>query len=204
MRRSSRPQGACASWWWTRRITSAWRGRGSVRPYAAIGAALAKLGVGRDAASAASADGSGRPAVLALTATADDEAAAAIERELPLDACVLDETDRPNLQVDDQRNLRNRDDYLANLVATGEKTVVYVNSREQSVTVARALRKRVPQAAPLIGFYNAGLSRSERKRHRGLVPHRRAQRAGGTSAFGEGVDIPNIRHVVLYHLPSTR
>ena len=22
-----------------------------------------------------------------------------------------------------------------------------------------------------------------------------------TSAFGEGVDIPNIRHVVLYHLP---
>ena len=71
---------------------------------------------------------------------------------------------RPNLEVDDQRNLRNRDDYLANLVATGEKTVVYVNSREQSVTVARALRKRVPQLAPLIGFYNAGLSRSERKR----------------------------------------
>ena len=176
--------------------------RAGQRPaYAAIGAALAKLGVGRDAASAASADGSGRPAVLALTATADDEAAAAIERELPLDACVLDETDRPNLQVDDQRNLRNRDDYLANLVATGEKTVVYVNSREQSVTVARALRKRVPQAAPLIGFYNAGLSRSERKRIEDLFRTDALSVLVATSAFGEGVDIPNIRHVVLYHLP---
>ena len=62
------------------------------------------------------------------------------------------------------RNVPSRDDYLANLVATGEKTVVFVNSREQSVAVARALRKHAPQVAPLIGFYNAGLSRSERKR----------------------------------------
>ena len=46
------------------------------------------------------------------------------------------------------------------LVAGGEKTVVYVNSREQSVAVARTLRKRVPQMAPLIGFYNAGLTLS--------------------------------------------
>ena len=46
--------------------------------YATIGAAIAKLaGPGGEA-----------PAVLALTATADDEVAAAIKRELPVDACV--------------------------------------------------------------------------------------------------------------------
>ena len=139
--------------------------------------------------------------MLALTATADDEVAAAIKRELPVDACVYDPASRPNLEVDDQRNLKNRDDYLANLIASGGKTVIYVNSREQSVAVARALRKRVPQLAPLIGFYNAGLARAERKRIEELFRTDALSVLVATSAFGEGVDIPNIRHVVLYHLP---
>ena len=76
-----------------------------------------------------------------------------------------------------------------------------MNSREQSVAVARSLRKRVPQIAPLIGFYNAGLSRSERKRIEELFRTDALSVLVATSAFGEGVDIPNIRHVVLYHLP---
>ena len=159
--------------------------------YATIGAAIAKL----------AGPGGETPAVLALTATADDEVAAAIKRELPVDACVYDPASRPNLEVDDQRNLKNRDDYLANLIASGGKTVIYVNSREQSVAVARALRKRVPQLAPLIGFYNAGLARAERKRIEELFRTDALSVLVATSAFGEGVDIPNIRHVVLYHLP---
>ena len=81
--------------------------------YATIGAAIAKLAE----------PGGEAPAVLALTATADDEVAAAIKRELPVDACVYDPASRPNLEVDDQRNLKNRDDYLANLIASGGKTV---------------------------------------------------------------------------------
>ncbi|MBQ3106933.1 MAG: single-stranded-DNA-specific exonuclease RecJ, partial [Eggerthellaceae bacterium] len=92
-------------------------------------------------------------------------------------------------------------DYLANLVASGEKTVIFVNSREQSVAVARALRKRVPHLAPMIGFYNAGLTRIERKRVEDLFRTGALVALVATSAFGEGVDIPNIRHVVLYHLP---
>ncbi len=83
----------------------------------------------------------------------------------------------------------------------GDKTVVFVNSREQSVAVARGLRKRVPQMAPLIGFYNAGLARAERKRIEELFRTDALSVLVATSAFGEGVDIPNIRHVVLYHLP---
>lgn len=154
--------------------------------YATIGSSVAKLG---------------NPTVLALTATADDEVFAAIKRELSIDECVFDRADRPNLQVIDQRNLKNRDTYLANLVASGEKTVIYVNSREQSVLVARMLRKRVPQLASLIGFYNAGLSRVERKRIEELFRTDSLTVLVATSAFGEGVDIPNIRNVVLYHLP---
>ncbi|RDB61962.1 single-stranded-DNA-specific exonuclease RecJ [Gordonibacter sp. 28C] len=161
--------------------------RAGQRPaYAAIGQAVAQLG---------------GPVVLALTATADDGIADAIRSALPLDELVLDEADRPNLGVDDRRNLKNREDYLANLVAGGEKTVVYVNSREQSVAVARMLRKRVPQMAPLVGFYNAGLTRVERARVEELFRTDALKVLVATSAFGEGVNIPNIKHVVLYHLP---
>ena len=154
--------------------------------YATIGRALAKLG---------------SPVVLALTATASDAVSDDIRSALSIDACVFDGTDRPNLHLDDQRNLKNRDDYLANLIAGGGKTVVFVNSREQSVALARQLRKRVPQLAPLIGFYNAGLSRAERKRIEELFRTDALSVLVATSAFGEGVDIPNIRHVVLYHMP---
>lgn len=169
--------------------------------YATIGAAIAKLGAPAPGAAPEAAGERQAPTVLALTATADDDVAAAIKRELPVDACVYDPASRPNLEVDDQRNLKNRDDYLANLIASGDKTVIYVNSREQSVAVARALRKRVPQLAPLIGFYNAGLARAERKRIEELFRTDALSVLVATSAFGEGVDIPNIRHVVLYHLP---
>ena len=154
--------------------------------YAAIGRSLAKLGA---------------PCVLALTATAPASIADDIRAALPIDSCVLDDAVRPNLYVDDQRNLKNREGYLANLVAGGGKTLVFVNSREQSVVLARRLRKRVPQLAPLIGFYNAGLSRAERKRIEELFRTDALSVLVATSAFGEGVDIPNIRHVVLFHLP---
>ena len=61
--------------------------------------------------------------------------------------------------------------------------------------------RAVPQLAPLIGFYNAGLARAERKRIEELFRTDALSVLVATSAFGEGVDIPNIRHVVLYHLP---
>lgn len=154
--------------------------------YTRLGMAIARLG---------------NPTVLAVTATAPDEVASDIDATLPLADSVIDETARENLLLDDQRNIKNRDDYLANLIAAGEKTVVYVNSREQSVALARMLRRRVPQLAGLIGFYNAGLSRHERKMIENLFRNDDLMVLIATSAFGEGVDIPNIRHVVLYHLP---
>ena len=143
----------------------------------------------------------GAPVVLAVTATAPADVAGGIADQLPIEESVVDECARENLHVNDQRNIRNRDDYLAHLVAAGGKTVIYVNSREQSVGVARRLRRRVPQLAPLIGFYNAGLTRAERKRIEELFRAGAIQVLVATSAFGEGIDIPDIRNVVLYHMP---
>ena len=143
----------------------------------------------------------GNPTVLALTATANGNVARDIATHLPIDTCVFDQTDRPNLRVDDHRGCKTREDYLANLIASGEKTVVYVNSRSSSVALARALRSKVPQLALMIGFYNAGLSRLERARIEGMFRDGHLSVLIATSAFGEGVNIPDIRHVVLYHLP---
>ena len=143
----------------------------------------------------------GDPLVLAITATADDEIASGITDELGIGRQVFDRHARENLRLDDQRGLRKRADYLANLVAGGEKTVVYVNSRAESASLARHLRQRVPQLASFIGFYNAGLSREERTRIEDMFRNDRLCTLVATSAFGEGVNIPNIRHAVLFHLP---
>ena len=145
----------------------------------------------------------GRPQVLACTATASDEVAREVCRLFAIrpEAVVIDRTVRANLSVVDQRDLRDRDAALVSLVARGEKTVIYVNSRNESVMIARMLRKNVGELARRIAFYNAGLTRSDRRRVE------RAFRAGevscivSTSAFGEGVNLPDIRNIVLYHLP---
>lgn len=143
----------------------------------------------------------GDPVVLAVTATADSATAVSIESILGTTHRVLDPTVRENLLVVDRREARDKDAYLAELAESGDKTVIYVNSREQSVKLARMLRKRVPGIAMRTAFYNGGLARTarhavERAFHTGDLSV-----VVSTSAFGEGVNIPDIRNVVLYHLP---
>ena len=143
----------------------------------------------------------GDPTCLAVTATAAEPVAREICRLCSIDEVIVDDSCRANLEIDDERELRDREAALVSLASTGEKCVAYVNSREQSVVLARTLRKANPELGQRIAFYNAGLTRSERTRVE------QAFRAGqltcviSTSAFGEGVNLPDIRHVVLYHMP---
>ncbi|HEY5539842.1 MAG TPA: single-stranded-DNA-specific exonuclease RecJ [Coriobacteriia bacterium] len=143
----------------------------------------------------------GQATVLAVTATADDATAATIRSTLGVSATVLDPTVRDNLAVEDRRDNADKDGYVTALVARGEKTVVYVNSREQSVKLARMLRKRVPAVAMRTAFYNGGMSRQMRHAVERAFRTSEVSVVIATSAFGEGVNIPDIRNVVLYHLP---
>ena len=77
----------------------------------------------------------------------------------------------------------------------------YVNSREQSVVLARTLRRANPELGQRIAFYNAGLTRQERNRVEQAFRSGALTCVISTSAFGEGVNLPDIRHVVLYHMP---
>ncbi len=161
--------------------------RAGNRPaYAELGQAAAQLG---------------NPCVLAATATAPDAEAQAICASLSISELVVDASSRDNLHLDDRRDLAAREEYLACIVATETKCVAYVNSRDAAQELARMLRHRLPALAPRIAFYHAGLSRADRA----VVEE--AFRAGelscivATSAFGEGIDIPDIEHVVLFHMP---
>lgn len=143
----------------------------------------------------------GLPTVLAVTATASTPVARRICADLRIDHVVLDSTVRENLSLVDNRGIKGREAQLANLIAQGNKTVVYVNSREQTVQLARMLRKTLPATAGGVAFYNAGVARTDRTRIESAFRDGQLNTIISTSAFGEGVDIPDIRNVVLYHLP---
>ena len=143
----------------------------------------------------------GDPVVMAATATATAPVVAELARVLPITRTVVDETVRENLRLEDDRDLASRENRLVSIVATGEKTVIYVNSRDQSVALAKTLRKRVPDYASHIAFYNAGLTRTDRHRVEEAFRDGCLSCIVSTSAFGEGVNLPDIRHVVLYHMP---
>ncbi|HET6497964.1 MAG TPA: single-stranded-DNA-specific exonuclease RecJ [Coriobacteriia bacterium] len=163
------------------------RARASHRPaYLRLGEAAAALG---------------GPAVLAVTATAGDATAEAIVAALGITSVVTDPTIRDNLVIEDRRGIADKDTYLAALATRGEKMIVYVNSRDQAVRLARMLRKRVPAVATRVAFYNGGLSRSVRHAVERAFRDGDVSVVVATSAFGEGVNIPDVRHVVLYHLP---
>ena len=145
----------------------------------------------------------GQPVALAVSATASTRVSQHICHLLGIveDNVVVDRTTRENLLVVDRRELADRDAYLTELVSHGEKTVVYVNSRNTASLLVRTLRANAPKVANQIAFYHAGLSRALRQRVEESFRSGRVSCIVSTSAFGEGVNLPDIRNVVLYHMP---
>lgn len=146
----------------------------------------------------------GSPLVLGVTATADGAAAGVIKRALAIEAAVIDKTVRENLAICDQRGCRDKAAYISGIVKKSEKALVFVNSRKKAVEIAAQLRESHPEAADRIGFYHAGLSNEWRAKVEKWFKEGVLQVVVATSAFGEGVDIPDIRHVLQYHLPFDR
>jgi len=146
----------------------------------------------------------GSPVVCAVTATASGEVAAVIRETLGTRELVLDDTRRDNLRVADRRGLSDKVPHLSALAARGEKLIVYVNSRDQSVAIAQKLRESSPHLAMRTAFYNGGMSRASRHAVERAFREGEITAIVATSAFGEGVDIPDVRHVALFHLPFNR
>jgi single-stranded-DNA-specific exonuclease len=142
----------------------------------------------------------GNPQVLALTATASDETFRRIAEELRIDAWVIDPTIRENLRVVDARATRDKQRYLVELLHGAErnrKCIVYCNSRGEATTVAKRLRKELGDE---VVFYHAKMPNADRLEVEQLFRDGKLRVVVATSAFGEGIDLPDVGDVVLYHL----
>jgi single-stranded-DNA-specific exonuclease len=139
----------------------------------------------------------GGPQVIALTATADDEVFGRIRTALAVEAWVVDPTVRDNLHVVDARGTTNKQAYIERSVDPEGKAIVYCNSRTEVTKLAEKLRPRIRGG---VAFYHAGVSAGDRAQVEEFFRSGEIRVVVATSAFGEGIDLPDVRDVFLYHL----
>jgi ATP-dependent DNA helicase RecQ len=146
----------------------------------------------------------GRPPVLGLTATAAAPVRADIAEYLRMrDPLVISTgSDRPNIHLavrtftDDADRRRAVVDWTADAAAQG---ILYTATRKDSVTYAAALRDRGVDAEP----YHAGMPAAERRRvHDGFMKGS-LRVVAATSAFGMGIDKPDVRFVAHASVPDS-
>ncbi len=88
---------------------------------------------------------------------------------------------------------------VASLRPEDGRQIVYVRSRAGAAKWADALRqRRIPAAA-----YHAGLSREERMRLQAAWSQGEVRTMVATTAFGMGIDQPNVRQVVHVEVPES-
>jgi single-stranded-DNA-specific exonuclease len=139
----------------------------------------------------------GNPQILALTATAGEQSFAHIRAALGIDAWVIDATIRTNLRVVDARETKDREGYIERIVREPGKAIVYCNSRSGATKVAERLRRTLGDE---VAFYHAGIPGADRSIVESMFREGALRVIVATSAFGEGIDLPDVRNVFLYHL----
>src|SRR5438034_11224332 len=146
----------------------------------------------------------GNPPTLALTGSATAATRAEILRvlRLPRAEVVVTSFDRPNLifAVERVRDDRERFARVHELIrrAAGS-TIVYAPTRRLTEVVTRALLLRSVRAAP----YHAGLAAATRRQVLADFLAGRVPVAVATSAFGMGIDKPDVRRVLHWGPPRT-
>jgi superfamily II DNA helicase RecQ len=144
------------------------------------------------------------PTVLGMTATATPETARDIGQALgrTLDV-VHTSVMRPNLRYDVEE-AGNAEDRIAILVERlralrGGSTIVYARSRRSTEELSRVLRGHGFRAE----HYHAGLEPAERTRVQDDFLSGAAQAVVATTAFGMGIDKPDVRLVCLVNYPDS-
>ncbi len=157
--------------------------------YLALGAVRAQLG---------------NPRTLALTATADARVREDIRKRLEFasDALeVISPIDRPNLRfvVERVQTDADRDSWVRRYVTAheAESGIIYVGTRRAADDVSADLRRVGVRAEA----YHAGLERERRAETQRRFTLGTTPVIVATNAFGMGIDKPDVRFVIHYHLP---
>lgn len=146
----------------------------------------------------------GRPPVIAMTATAAPTVREEIIRSLGITGAqqIVRGFDRPNLDLEVRRFVRDEDkrralaDHAAGLGGVG---LVYVATRRQAEEYAELLRERGRRAEP----YHAGMKASERREVHERFQGDELDVVVATSAFGMGIDKPDVRFVLHASPPES-
>ncbi len=147
----------------------------------------------------------GSPRTLALTATANPQVRRDILERLGLTGRaveVITTVDRPNLSFvvrpisRPEERLRWIVEYA--LAHPGQAGIVYARSRRRVEEVAEALREAGVGAAA----YHAGLPRNERSSVQRRFTLGELPVIVATTAFGMGVDKPDVRYVIHHNMPA--
>ncbi|HET6622968.1 MAG TPA: ATP-dependent DNA helicase RecQ [Gaiellaceae bacterium] len=146
----------------------------------------------------------GEPALLGMTATATPETAREIGDALGrTPEIVSTSVVRPNLRydVEEAANAENRLEVLVERLARlrGGSAIVYARSRRSTEEIARVLSGHGLPAE----HYHAGLEPEERTRVQDAFVSGRTQTVVATTAFGMGIDKPDVRLVCLVNYPSS-
>ncbi len=139
----------------------------------------------------------GHPTVVALTATASPPVRADIIERLKMrdPVEVVKGFDRPNIRLEVSREITEREkrrEIIDRVISLDPPGLVYVQTRDETEEYAEALREAGEEAYA----YHAGLSAAQRSEvHDAFLASDRAV-VVATSAFGMGIDKPDVRFVV--------
>lgn len=147
----------------------------------------------------------GRPPILALTATATEEVTTDIVAQLGMKRPVVirTETERPNLFFEVRRT-PSEDAKLTALVdllraSPGDAAIVYT----ATVASAVALHAELEAAGLEPALYHGRLRKAERQANQDAFMHGDKRLIVATSAFGLGIDKPDVRLVVHFMFPDS-
>jgi ATP-dependent DNA helicase RecQ len=147
----------------------------------------------------------GMPPTIALTATATDAVRQDIVAQLKLRSPRVFITGfvRPNLRYEVQlpygkgRKERLLHEFLAQSPGSG---IIYASSRKRCEEVAESVQQTVGRSAVV---YHAGMASDDRRRAQDKFMRGECDIVVATTAFGMGIDKPDVRFVVHYNLPGT-
>ncbi|MGF1513067.1 MAG: RecQ family ATP-dependent DNA helicase [Elainellaceae cyanobacterium] len=146
----------------------------------------------------------GRPTVLALTATASplvrQEIVARLRLQDPVE--IIRGFDRPNIHLDAQQfyDEKEKRPALVEMVTQADLPgIVYVATRKAAEAIAQLLQDEGLQAAA----YHAGMSDADRKSVQSKFMADALTVIVATTAFGMGIDKPNVRFVFHHDIPGS-
>ncbi len=147
----------------------------------------------------------GRPATIALTATATADVRQDIVRSLGLDdpSIVVTGFDRPNLRYECRRisGKRIKQEMLVDIASHEQASgIVYCSTRKAVDEVTAFLSERL-SSRPIFS-YHAGMDAAARTENQQRWLRTPRGIAVATNAFGMGINKPDVRFVVHYNLPA--